>query len=211
MAALSINDLADLIAVKHQRDLMIVSDCIERNEDKVMQDIMRILNMDSIKERMKDVCSKYTNPWDLKIGIYGYNKNRKVEHGMGVRLNDVIDRDVFLFKLDNLFNGDRPYGRDRFRVSVRNMIGGQYGWREIMLNYYPAGVPTRLLRGDPEMPPLETGELPASPIPLDPEDDEESFHERGCSCEDCCHKYGYGEAYEPSDHGNCVCRDCRNR
>ena len=196
MAAFSSTDLAELLAVKHQRDLMIARECIERNTDKAINDIRKILDMNSIKERLKEVCSTYTKPWDLKIGIYGYDGKKKVEYGMDVTLDDVINRSEFLFKLDSLFNGDRPYGRDRFRVSVRDMQCGYYGWREIMLNYYPRGVPTWLIRGDPEMPPLETGELPASPIPMNPEDeDDKSDHGGGCSCRDCRNHYGWNRDY----------------
>ena len=196
MAAFSSNDLAELLAVTKQRNAMIVRECIERNTDKVLNNIQKILDMDRIKERLKEVCSIYTKPWELKIGIYGYNAKKTVECAMGVTLDDVIDRPEFLFKLDNLFNGDRPYGGDRFRVSVDDMRSGFYGWREIILNYYPGGVPTWLLRRDPEMPALEAGQLPASPVPMNSEDDDDkSYHGARCTCRECREHHLFNRNY----------------
>lgn len=190
MFAFSENDLDQLHNASVSRQNELFDEFARDNADRVVADICKILNKDAIMKRMLQGCKEHVNPWDLKIGIYGYNGKRKMGR---FTLDDVINSRHVLYKLDDMFNGECPHGGHRFRVTTRRMRDGPaYGWYEIMLHYYRGGVPVKLIREDPDMPPLETGHevpLPASPIPvMNPEDDEEyeeSVHNGGCCCRDC--------------------------
>ena len=215
MAAFSVDNLLELRSAVSYREHALNMKVIEDNTPKVLKHIKQIINMDSIFERLKQVCTTYQNPWDLKLGIYGYNGHKKMAPNSRVTLDHVIDRPEFLYLLDEMFNGDRPLGGYRFRVTVRNMEGFYYGWREIMLHYYDKGVPRNLIRSGPKI----ADDLPASPVEVNPEDDdmhplddEVSIHENDCRCEDCC--YSKGIAFQRDDEsvhgGGCTCRKCRS-
>ena len=187
MAAFSADNLHELRSVVFQRERMLNGQVINNNTPKVLEHIKKIINKDSIFERLKQVCTTHKKPWDLKIGIYGYNGVKYLEPNSRMTVGHVIEREEFLYLLDEMFNGDRPLGGYRFRVTVRNMEGFHYGWREIMLHYYDKGVPTKLIRSGPKI----DHDLPASPVEMNPEYDDmpplddESVHSGGCSCRKC--------------------------
>lgn len=190
MAAFNVHQLDELSRLVIVRQAELNQECIERHTPKIMAHIKSIINMDSIMERLKDKCETHRNPWDLAVPFYGYSGSHTLEPGSRVTRNHVIDRPEFLYHLDEMFNGERPHGGYRFRVTVR-LVRDDYNWYELVLHYYSRGVPVKLIRHDPNMPALETGHdepLPASPIPvMNPEDtqDEQSDHGGGCYCREC--------------------------
>ena len=212
MAAFNVHQLDELSGLVVGRENELNMECIERHTPKIMAHIKSIISMDSIMERLKEKCKTHNNPWDLAVPFYGYSGTHKLEPGSRVTRSHIIDRPEFLYYLDEMFNGERPHGGYRFRVTVRR-VRNDYNWYELVLHYYSRGVPVKLIRPDPNMPPLESDvPLPVSPIPMNPEDDEVSIHENDCRCEDCCYSKGiaFQRDDDKSDHGaRCTCRDCR--
>jgi hypothetical protein len=194
MASFNVDQLDELIVLVVQRENQLNMECINRHTPKIMAHIQSIISMDSIMERLKEKCKTHNNPWDLAVPFYGYSGTHKLEPGSRVTRSHIIDRPEFLYHLDEMFNGERPHGGYRFRVTVRR-VRNNYNWYELVLHYYSRGVPVKLIRSDPNMPALETGHdepLPASPIPMmNPEDDDMSDHGGGCVCRDCRNHYGW--------------------
>lgn len=202
MSFFSKNDINELFTITVKREWQVLDQCVRRHENSVFRNICKILDKDSILQRLKDVSNEHVNPWELKIPIYGYDRSKKMEEGFRATLDDVINSQSVLYRLDEMFNGVSD-GPPRFRVSTRTMQNGPVGWSEIMLNYFPHGVPVEIIRDDPEMPPLESGRtapIPPSPIPMmDPQDneyfgdcaasfaddDDRSVHQGGCACRQC--------------------------
>jgi len=198
MAAFSADNLHELQSIVIQRERMLNRQSIDNNTPKVLEHIKKIINKDSIFERLKQVCSTHSKPWDLKIAIYGYNGIKKLEPNSRMTVSHVIEREEFLYLLDEMFNGDRPLGGYRFRVTTRKMDGLHFGWREMMLHYYDKGVPIKLIRSDPKI----MKDLPASPVQMNPEDndmppleDDESDHGARCTCPECREHYVYNRNY----------------
>ena len=159
-----------------------MSNIAQNHVPNVLSNIKNILNSESIKHRLMEKCKTFLHPKDLNIGIYGYNKNKIVHSdGLTVRLSHVIESTDLLFQLLDMF------GHEHFRLTTRTMDGLD-GWKEILLHYYPSGVPLKLRQLDPMMPPLDAPGpadmqqlLPPSPIPMNPEDDECNYPE--CYCQ----------------------------
>ena len=213
MFSFSDNDLDQLHNASVGRQNELFDEFARLNARFVLDDMCEIMNQKYIKERMLQVCKEHVYPWDLKIGIYGYNGKKKMGR---FTLDDVVNSRYVLYALDQMFNGDCPHGGHRFRVTTRKMPDGPtHAWREVMLHYYRGGVPAKLIRSDPNIP----DDLPGSPVEMNPEDndmppldDEVSIHENNCRCEDCC--YSKGIAFQRDDEsvhgGGCSCRKCRS-
>lgn len=161
-----------------------MSEIAQSHVPNVLHNIKKVLNTESIKDRLMQKCKTFIHPKDLNIGIYGYNKNKIVHNdGLTVRLGHVIESTDLLFQLLNMF------GHEQFRLTTRTMDGLD-GWKEILLHYYPGGVPLKLRQLDPMMPPLDASgaddihqeALPPSPIPMNAEDDERDDYGR-CYCQ----------------------------
>jgi len=210
MAAFNVHQLDELsgLVVDRQRELN--RECIERHTQRILKHIRSIISMDSIMERLKEKCKTHNNPWDLIVPFYGYSGTHKLEPGSRVTRSHIIDRPEFLYHLDEMFNGERPHGGYRFRVTVRRVPDhlDQYNWYELVLHYHSRGVPVKLIRKNPGS---QDEPLPASPIPNVDQEDEVSIHENDCRCEDCCYSKGIAfQRDDQSDHGGrCTCRDCR--
>ena len=214
MAAFNVHQLDELSGLVMDREYELTMKCIERHTPKIMAHIRSIISMESIMERLKEKCKTHDNPWDLAVPFYGYSGSHKLEPGSRVTRSHIIDRPEFLYHLDEMFNGERPHGGYRFRVTVRR-VRNDYNWYELVLHYYSRGVPVKLIRKNPNS---QEEPLPASPIPnvnpeddMPPLDDEVSIHENDCRCEDCCYFKGIAfQRDDQSDHGaRCTCRDCR--
>jgi hypothetical protein len=180
----STTDLNKMFQTTLYRKNEMMSDIAQSHVPNVLHDIKKVLNSESIKDRLMQKCKTFVHPKDLNIGIYGYNKNKIVHtDGLTVRLSHVIESTDLLFQLLDMF------GHGQFRLTTRTMDGLD-GWKEILLHYYPGGVPLKLRQLDPMMPPLDAPGpadmhqeplLPPSPIPMNPEDSECNYP--GCYCQ----------------------------
>jgi hypothetical protein len=219
MAAFNVHQLDELNGLVVVRQAELNRECMKRHTPRTLKHIRSIINMDSIMERLKETCKTHNNPWDLIVPFYGYSGSHKLEPGSRVTQKDLIESSDFLYHLDEMFNGDRPHGSYRFRVTSRRVPNqlNQYNWHELVLHYYSRGVPVKLIRKNSDS---REEPLPASPIPImNPEDDdmppledEVSIHENDCRCEDCCYSKGiaFQRDDDKSDHGGrCTCRECR--
>ena len=180
----STTDLNKMFQTTLYRKNEMMSEIAQSHVPNVLHDIKKVLNTESIKNRLMLKCKTFIHPKDLNIGIYGYNKNKIVHNdGLTVRLGHVIESTDLLFQLLNMF------GHEQFRLTTRTMDGLD-GWKEILLHYYPGGVPLKLRQLDPMMPPLDASgaddihqeALPPSPIPMNAEDDERDDYGR-CYCQ----------------------------
>ena len=218
MASFNIHQLDELSGLVIVRQTELNRECMKRHTPRTLKHIRSIINMDSIMERLKEKCKTHNNPWDLIVPFYGYSGSHKLEPGSRVTQRDLIESPGFLYHLDEMFNGERPHGGYRFRVTYRRVPSqfNQYDWHELVLHYYSRGVPVKLIRKNPDS---REEPLPASPIPIvnpeyddmPPLDDEVSIHENDCRCEDCCYSKGIAfQRDDQSDHGGgCYCRQCR--
>ena len=154
---------------------------VKMHEISVLTELSEVFKVGNISKRLVDVCREHTDPKDLKVSIFGFNPHLIIGKAgnMSITRGDLINNESVLYNVSRMFNENTE---ERFRVSIST----RDGWSTMWLHFYPFGVPKWLQHVDPEMPGLDSVEepLPASPI-VNPEDDEQS------------------------DHGNCVCRDCR--
>jgi len=154
---------------------------VEMHMGSVLSELSEVFKAGDISKRLVDICREHSSPNDLKVSIFDFNPHLIIGKAgnMWVTRGDLINNQSVLYHVSRMFNENAG---ERFRVSITT----RDGWSTMWLHFYPFGVPKWLQHVDPEMPGLDSVEepLPASPV-VNPEDDERS------------------------DHGNCVCRDCR--
>jgi hypothetical protein len=204
MALISSDELAELRTIANQRYDKLFKNRLYDKSDYIVQQIIDLLNESelSIIERLKQVARTFKDRSDLKISLYVYNSNAVIELFNGTRITmlDIINHGNVLYKLSELFNEIQWNGMKCFRLSTRPIKDMPYGWREIMLHYYPYGLDEKYENVDPEMPQLVkdemgtgTGTRPASPVSgADDGAESEEIHAERCVCRQCIFRMSGG-------------------
>jgi hypothetical protein len=193
MFPFSESQFKELQTVADDRRFQLFKDKVFEQSDAVVESILSVIkdSENSLINRLMGIARTFNDPRDLKISLYVYDTKKTVGSYSGIRITmgDVVDGSDVLYKLSEVF-GEFKYGKCKcFRISTGSSRFLPAGWREILLHYYPYGVPFKFENVDPRMPGLEKVEhtLPASPPA---EEQEQNYncdtgHVIDCACREC--------------------------
>lgn len=165
-----LEELANDRFVENKRRYREVLQLVADNEFVKMKNEI-VSKRDDILKELVDKCNTFHDPREICVKIYNYSVNElRIKFNKKIFRHDVMKKTDLLYRLtDNLF------GLDNFKIWTLPSLEGD-GKMDVMLGYFPRGVPKDKRQSDPTMPPL-------SPISVVESEDNECDDNARCYCQ----------------------------